>query len=227
LSVAVIVGGAAGAASAAERSGFGAGVVLVVELFVGCRGVEIDRVGGCGARRRGLVGEVECAAGEVAEDGGTGIEGEVAGEREGEGVDGAGGADHREGGSSGIVAEDDVGHLFSSDARAADFDHVFAGGGVEAVVAETAGGSGIGERLSERRIGVDWGEGAGLAGNGYGADANGGSDERDPAGIEDNVVLAGALCANRGDSGQDMEKQRESCGEKTHGRDAPQIRHTL
>ena len=201
-----------GAIAGAERANLRAGVVLVVEALVGGFGVEIDGAGRGRAGSRALIGDIERAAGQIADDRGVAADGEVAAESEGKGADGG------KCGRGGIVGEYDVGDLLGGDVRAGNFDFVFAGSGVEEIVAHAVGGGGVGESLGEAGVRVDKRERrAGLAAGGHGADAHGGSGERDAAGVEDDVVLARALGVRGSDrSRHDMQQERQQSREKRH-----------
>src|SRR4029077_7504370 len=109
---------------------------FVVEALVGGLGVEIDRARTRGTWRRGLIGQIERPAGEIADDAGVAVHGEIAGEVQREGADRAAAAEAAEGWRAWIVGQDYVGELLGGDARAGDFDFVFAGGGVEEIVAQ-------------------------------------------------------------------------------------------
>src|SRR5205823_1078953 len=132
-----------------ERAGFCAGFVLVVEKFVSRLGVNTHGARtGC-AGWRALVREVQSAAGEIADDRSVAVHREVPAEVERERGNAAESRRRR------IVRQDDVRKLLRSDAGAGDFNFVFAGRGVEGIVAEAIGRGGIGERLGERGVGIN------------------------------------------------------------------------
>ncbi len=135
------------AAAACDRTDLGAGVIFVVEALVRSFCVEIYGAGARCAWRRGLIGEIECAAGQIADHRGVAIYCEIAAEVQRERADRAAAVDAAERWRARIVRQDDVGELLGGDARAGDFDFVFSWRGVEGIVAEAVGGGGISERL--------------------------------------------------------------------------------
>ena len=200
-----------------DRPDLRAGFVLVIEALVARFRVQIHGTRGGGAGRGRLIREVERAASERARDAGIPGDAQVAGEVQGERVDGAGARDAREIRRGGIAREDDVRDLPRGDARAGDFDFVFAGRGVEGIVAEAIAGGGVGERLRQRGVGIDERErSAGLAAGGHQADANRRSGERHAARIEDDVVFARALRARRRDGTGDDMQRKQQCPDEPH-----------
>ena len=131
----------------AERAALHTGLIFVVEALVRSLGVEIDGACAGGSRRRALIGEVQRAAGEIADDGSVAVNRQIAAKRQGKRGDGA-----RKRRRGRVVRQNHVGDLLGGDGRAGDFDFVFSRSGVEEIVAETVGGGGIGERLRERDV---------------------------------------------------------------------------
>ncbi len=215
--VQVLVGGEGvdgiGLRARPERAALHAGIIFVVQALVRGLGVQIDGAGAGGTRRSALVGEVESAAGKIADDGGVAAHRQIAAERQRKRADGAG-----KSWRGWIVRKDYVGDLFGGDRRARNFDFILAGRGIEEVVAEAVGGGGVGERLGECRVRVNEGERrARLTACGHGADAHGRSGKRDAARIEDDVVFARALRVGWSDcTGNDMQRERQQCPEKPH-----------
>ena len=201
------------AAGGGDGADLRARVVLVVEPLVG--GLRVDIHGACAgrARRRALVGHGERAAGQVADNRGAAVDGEVAAEVQRKRADAAGKC-----GRGGIVRQNDVGDLLGGDSRAGDFDFVFSGRGVEKIVAKAVGGGGIRESLGERGVGINQRQRrAGLAARGHGANANRGAGEWDSPRIKYNVVFARALRVRRSDrTGPHMQRQRQQCPKKPH-----------
>src|SRR5262249_36091422 len=75
------------AVAGAKRADLGASLVFVIEALVSGFRIEIDGARAGGARRRGLIREIERAAGEVASHGGVAAHCEISGESEREGAD--------------------------------------------------------------------------------------------------------------------------------------------
>src|SRR6266403_523343 len=132
------------AAAAGDGANLRTGVIFVVQALVGRLGVQIDSAAAGGSRWRGLIREIERAAGQISDDAGVAVHREIAAEVQREGADGAAAAEAAEGRRARIVGQDYVGKLLGGDAGARDFDFVFAGRGVEEIIAQAVGGGGIG-----------------------------------------------------------------------------------
>src|SRR5262249_9700864 len=123
----VVVGRGTGAALATytDRTGFGSSLVHVVRLLIGSLGVAIKRAG---TRGNEQIGNLERSPGEIADNRGAPAQAEIARKLKRKRADATG--EHRR---SRIARQDNVGNLFGGEARAADFDHVFARSSVEKI----------------------------------------------------------------------------------------------